>query len=172
MRKDRVALAWRPGDVAAMKLRYLPYDPAFVAHMRAGGGDAYGKPAERLVSDGGGVPCRSCLRDVPAGTEYLILAARPFPELQPYAETGPIFLCADACAPWAGRALPPILATSPDYLLKGYDSDHRIVYGTGRITPAGEIACYAGELLLRPEIAFVDVRSARNNCFQTRIVRA
>jgi len=29
----------------------------------------------------------------------------------------------------------------------------------------------AEDLLARPEIAFVDVRSARNNCFQARIRR-
>ena len=147
------------------------YDPDFVAHVRAGGGDAYGRPAERAVSDGVGVPCRACLRDVPAGAEYLILAARPFPEAQPYAETGPIFLCATSCTPWDGPGLPPTTKTSPDYLLKGYGPDHRIVYGTGRMVPAAEVAGYADALLAREGIAHVDVRSARNNCFLCRLTR-
>ena len=153
-------------------IRCLPYDPAFVGAARAGGPDAYGRPAERAVSDGAGNPCRSCLREVPEGEAMLILAARPFPEPQPYAEAGPIFLCAEPCEPWAGEGLPPILRTSPDYLLKGYSADHRIVYGTGRIMAAGEIADHAEEVLTRPQVAYVDVRSARNACFQTRIVRA
>ena len=102
----------------------------------------------------------------------LICAARPFPTLQPYAETGPIFLCADDCEAWSGQGVPPILQTSPDYLLKAYDDDNRIVYGTGKITAAAELADYAGELLLRDGVAYVDVGSARNNCFQTRIVTA
>lgn len=152
-------------------IRFLPYDAAFVGAVRAGGPDAHGHPAERAVSDGDGNPCRSCLHEVPPGHEMLILAARPFPELQPYAETGPIFLCADPCEPWAREGVPPILCASPDYLLKGYSAHHRIVYGTGRITPAGEVATYAEAVLSRPGIAYVDVRSARNNCFQTRIVR-
>ncbi len=153
-------------------IRCLPYDPAFVGAVRGGGPDAYGRPAERAVSDGTGNPCRSCLCCVPEGAAMLILAARPFPEPQPYAETGPIFLCADPCEPWTGEGLPPILRTSPDYLLKGYSADHRIVHGTGRIVAAGEVEGRAAEVLTRPEIAYVDVRSARNNCFQTRIVRA
>lgn len=153
-------------------IRCLPLDPAFVGAVRAGGPDAHGLPAERAVSDGDGTPCRSCLRDVPEGAGMLVLAARPFPEPQPYAETGPIFLCADPCEPWAGEGLPPILRTSPDYLLKGYSAAHRIVYGTGRIVPACDVAARADTVLSRPEIAYVDVRSARNNCFQTRIVRA
>ena len=153
-------------------IRCLPYDPAFVGAVRSGGPDAHGRPAERTVSDGEGNPCRSCLDDVPAGAAMLILAARPFPEPQPYAETGPIFLCADPCEPWRGEGLPPILRTSPDYLLKGYGRDDRIVYGTGRVVHPGGIEPYAETLMERPEIAYIDVRSARNNCFQTRIVRA
>ena len=153
-----------------MTMKFLPLDPEFVAAIRAGGPDAYGQSAERAVSDGEGVPCRSCLRDVPAGEDYLILAARPFPKAQPYAETGPIFLCARECDAWDGDGVPPILATSPDYLVKGYSSDHRIVYGTGRVTRAKDLAAYAAQLLSRTDIAHVDVRSARNNCYQTRAV--
>ncbi|MEL6169073.1 MAG: DUF1203 domain-containing protein [Pseudomonadota bacterium] len=153
-----------------MTLTVIPLDPDFVACVRAGGPDANGQPAEHEVSDGVGTPCRSCLRDVPAGEAMLVLAARPFPEPQPYAETGPIFLCETACTPWSGPGLPPILRTSPDYLLKGYSADHRIVYGTGKIIAKEEIADYAAALLSKQEIAFVDVRSARNNCFQARIV--
>ena len=148
----------------------LPTDR--VRAWRRGAPDANGQPPEQgAISDGAGVPCRHCLSTVPAGAGYLILAHRPFPALQPYAETGPIFVCAEDCARWQGPGLPPILATSPDYLLKGYGPDHRIRYGTGRIVPAGEVAAYAEALLADPTLAFVDVRSARNNCFQLRICR-
>ncbi len=155
-----------------MTLHFHPLDSEFTASVRAGGLDAYGQTAETSISTGTGVPCRCCLRDVPAEETYLILAARPFPSLQPYAETGPIFLCASDCAPWSETGLPPILTTSPDYLLKGYGADHRIVYGTGRVTPWTEIESYAATLLSRADVAYVDVRSARNNCFQTRITAA
>ena len=152
-------------------MRFLPYDRSFVNSVRAGGPDANGQPAERAVSDGAGTPCRSCLRDVPAGETYLVLAARPFPAPQPYAEVGPIFLCARECVPWSGPGVPPILATSPDYLVKGYGADHRIRYGTGAVVPAARIAEAVASRLADPTLAFVDVRSARNACFQTRAVR-
>lgn len=100
----------------------------------------------------------------------LICAARPFTTLQPYAETGPIFLCADACTPYADDGLPPVLQTSPDYLVKAYGPDARIVYGTGQITASEAIDSYAATLLSRAEITYVDARSARNNCFLTWIV--
>lgn len=138
--------------------------------LRAGGPDAYGQPAERTVSDGGGNPCRCCLRTVPQDAPMLICAYKPFAANQPYAETGPIFLCAEACSA-KGVELPEVLLTSPDYLLKAYSPDERIVYGTGQITAAADIASYARALLKRDDVAFVDVRSARNNCWQVRIKR-
>lgn len=154
-----------------MTVIFQPLDQSFVDQVRADGPDAYGQPAEHGVSDGAGFPCRSCLRDIPAGSPMLTLAACPFPAPQPFAETGPIYLCAKPCAPWQGPGVPPILTTSPDYLLKAYTADHRILYGTGQITTQDQIETYAAGLLSDPGIAYVDVRSARNNCFQTRITR-
>jgi hypothetical protein len=152
-----------------MRFTALPTD--MVRTWQAGGPDANGHTPERAVSDGHGNPCRHCLRDVPKGAPMLILAHRPFENLHPYAETGPIFLCADACEPGGGAELPPILSTSPDYLVKGYSSDERIVYGTGAVVPAVQISSYASKIFADPGIAFLHVRSARNNCYQARIDR-
>lgn len=154
-----------------MTLTYLPYNADEVASLRAGGADAYGNPAERAISSGVGTPCRNCLKNVPEGSEMLICAARPFPGLHPYAETGPVFFCADECTPHTGTDVPPILETSPDYLVKAYDRTDRIIYGTGQITPKAQVADYARQLFEQDTVAYVDVRSARNNCFLTRIVQ-
>lgn len=153
------------------KIKFLPLPSDKVNLLRNGGRDAYDCLPERIVSDGEGNPCRHCLDFVPKGAGMLILACRPFDKAQPYAETGPVFLCAEECEPWSGAGIPPML-DSPDYLLKGYTVDQRIRYGTGKIVARDEIAGYAARLLDRDEISFVDVRSARNNCFQVRIVRS
>lgn len=150
---------------------FHPYNPEFVCSVRNGGVDANGQIAERSVSDGFANPCRSCLNNIPAGSEMLILAARPFPKLQPYAETGPIFLCAKECSPWAGQDIPPDLLTSPDYLLRAYSADNLIIYGSGKIVTGSDLNEYALALLVDENVAYVDVRSARNNCFLTRITR-
>jgi len=155
--------------MAKSTVRGMPSDLA--RRYQSGGADAYGQPPERALSDGDGIPCRHCLRPVAAGQGYLILAYRPFAALQPYAETGPIFLCADPCDPWLGTGLPPAQRLSPDYLLKAYDARERIIYGTGRTVPQAEVLGYAATLLDRPEVRFVDLRSARNNCWQARITR-
>lgn len=155
-----------------MEIVFTGLATATVRAIKASGIDAYGNPLERARSDGAGIPCRHCLRMTPAGEDYLILAHRPFAGHNPYAETGPIFLCADDCAPAApGPDLPPILS-SPSYLLRGYCSDERIVYGTGRVVATGDIGACARRLLARRDVAFVDIRSASNTCFQCRVRRA
>ena len=75
-----------------MPIRFSALPTEQVRRLQRGGPDAYALPPERKLSDGDGVPCRHCLQNVPAGKSYLVLAYRPFPALQPYAETGPIFL--------------------------------------------------------------------------------
>ncbi len=155
-----------------MSLRYIPMPTDQAESLRQGGTDAYGNLPERQISDGDGVPCRHCLGNVEAGDAYLIFALRPFTSLQPYAETGPVFMHADECPAYHGRAQPPILTTSKDYLLRGYGSNERIVYGTGGVVPTEQLESRARALLAMPEVASVHVRSARNNCYQCRIESA
>ena len=147
----------------------LPTD--VVGAYQAGAPDANGMRPERAISDGEGNPCRHCLREIPEGAPMLILAHRPFPAPQPYAELGPIFLCANPCERWQGDALPPI-ATAPDYIVRGYTAADRIRYGTGAVVRTPDLPERARELLARDDIAYLHVRSARNNCYQFRIDRA
>jgi hypothetical protein len=170
----------KEANMRPQALKFSPYDVSFVHLVRAGGPDSYGNPAERVISDGGGNPCRSCLDEVPKGAQMLIVAARPFDKLQPYAETGPIFLCAD-CAPYnaleeedqkSGKGvLPPVLANRAEVLLKGYTKEQRIVYGTGKIVQQAGILAYCAQVFKDEQVAFIDARSAVNNCFTVRIIR-
>ena len=85
--------------------------------------------------------------------------------------TGPIFLCAQDCPPYAAHDLPPVLIGRKDALIKGYSADHRIVYGTGEIVPVDRLIATCETILMNAKVAFVDVRSSRNNCFTFRITR-
>jgi hypothetical protein len=155
------------GDI--MRYSALPTDT--VRALQSGGVDAYGHAPEHSISDGNGNPCRYCLRDIPKGAGMLILAHRPFQELHPYAETGPIFLCAAPCAQGGGTDIAEVLQTSPDYLVKGYSGDERIVYGTGATVPADQVTFHTNDIFQNPKVAYVHVRSARNNCYLLRIDR-
>lgn len=143
-----------------------------VRRLQAGGPDAYGLAPEQRISEGDGVPCRHCLQDVAVGEAYLILAHRPFPALQPYAETGPIFLHAEPCERAAESALvPDMLAKRESHLIKGYGADDRIVYGTGQVVASDNLAEATALILERADVAYVHVRSSKNNCFTCRVDR-
>lgn len=142
-----------------------------VRAYQSGQPDAHGQLPERVTSNGSGNPCRHCLRYIPEGAEMLILAHRPFPAAQPYAETGPIFLWADACTRHEGAAMPEVFTRSPDYLIKGYSDDDRIVYGTGVVVEKDRMMAQAEEILADPHVRYIHIRSARNNCYQARIER-
>ena len=155
-----------------MAIAFVPIPTEVVRAYQVGGPDAYGLTPERAVSDGDGVPCRHCFQYVRKGADYLVLAYRPFPAVQPYAKTGPIFLCAEACeAAEPGAELPAILS-SPHYILRGYAANDRIVYGTGRVVALGDLVAAAETLLAQDRIAYAHVRSAANNCFHLRVERA
>jgi hypothetical protein len=151
-------------------IQYVAITTTMARHYRSGGADANGQTPETHTSDGDGVPCRHCLQNVKAGEKYLILSHRPFPVPQPYAETGPIFLHADECVRYFRTdQLPEMFNESNEFILRGYSCQDRIVYGTGGVIRTGEISGRAGELLKRDDVAYVHMRSARNNCFQCRI---
>ncbi len=153
-----------------MPITFNPIPTAIVRACQAGGPDANGQVPERKPSDGAGNPCRHCLRSIPQGAEMLVLAHRPFPALQPDAELGPIFLCANACAAGGGEEVPEVL-DSPEYIVRGYGPDDRIVYGTGAVVSTGRLVAEAEARLADARVASVHVRSARNNCYQVRADR-
>jgi len=140
--------------------------------LQAGLPDAYGRAPERKISDGKGNPCRHCLGEIPAGSGMLVCAYRPFGDLQPYAETGPVFLCADPCERRADRPdLPPMLEGRAALLVRGYGADERIAYGTGKMVAGRDCMSQIAAMFADPAISFVHIRSASNNCYQARADR-
>ncbi|NTF07143.1 DUF1203 domain-containing protein [Agrobacterium rubi] len=139
--------------------------------IRHGALDANGQKPERSMASGS-LPCRVCLGQIKDGEAALLLAYRPFPNLQPFAETGPIFIHAEPCGGYTAQEILPPMLESPDYIVRGYSHADRIVYGTGAVTATDRIIARAKELLASDDIAYAHVRSARNNCYQCRIERA
>jgi Protein of unknown function (DUF1203) len=161
-----------PGVAAMNTLRYVALDTPAVAALQAGGPDANGQVPERQISDGDGNPCRHCLGNIAADRPMLVLAFRPFPAPQPFAEQGPIFLHAESCTRYnGGGAMPAIFDGVPDVIVRGYGPDDRIVYGTGQVVRMEHVEARAHDLLVRDDVAYLHVRSARNNCYQCRIER-
>jgi hypothetical protein len=157
-----------------MSIRIVALETELAKRLQNGGLDANGHKPERHIAEGGGMmPCRHCLTDIKRGEPYLILALRPFPAPQPYAEQGPIFLHADSCPRHPeSKDMPSMFLERKGYLVRGYGSDHRIVYGTGQIVAPAAMPKAAEEILGNTRVAYIHVRSASNNCYQCRIDRA
>ena len=155
------------------ELRICPIPTSIAASFWSGSTDAYGMQPERRVSDGKGIPCRHCLSEVSQGESYLTLAYCPFPESQPYAETGPIFLHASPCAMYSDtKTVPAMFLSGEPRIVRGYDSGNRIIYGTGKVVPPDNIMTYASDLLKNSSTHYIHIRSSNNNCFSFRIDRA
>ncbi|MEZ4331608.1 MAG: DUF1203 domain-containing protein [Myxococcota bacterium] len=149
-------------------IRGIPTDE--FERLRAGGPDAHGLPPLLRRAEGAANPCRHCLDLIRQGEPKLVLAHRPFPRPQPYAECGPIFLHATPCRRYEREALPEWFVFLEPAIVRGYDADDWILYETGRVVPgrALEGACHA--ILDDPRVAYVHVRS-KFNCFQCRVDR-
>lgn len=155
-----------------MTLKIIALDSERVKALRSGAADANGQPAERSVSDGDGNPCRHCLAEIEGGAPMLILAYRPFTTLQPYAELGPIFLCADECRRHAQHDGIPSLYRARKMLMRGYDCNERILYGSGQVIDMRDVEAQAQRLFERSDLAFIHLRSPDNNCYHFRLERA
>ena len=152
-------------------LRFLSIPTDIAEAYRNGKTDAHGKRPERQpASTGTGTPCRHCLRQVPADHPYLVLAHKPFKGSNPYCELGPIFLCAEQCDA-AAASFPDAILTAEQYIVRGYSSGERTLYGTGRVVATADIAAYCQQLLTDTNVDFVHIRSASNNCFLCRVER-
>ena len=154
-----------------MSLKYIALATDQVQRLRAGEPDANGQRPEVSVSDGDGNPCRHCLGEIEGSKSMLILAHRPFSAVQPYAELGPIFLCAEDCRrhPEAGGI--PGFYRNQDMLIRGYGYDERIIYGTGKVISMTALDEEARRLFAHSELSFIHVRSSTNNCYHFRIER-
>ena len=57
-------------------------------------------------------------------------------------------------------------------LIKGYDSEDRIIYATCQVVPCSELTTACNDILSSPETVYVHIRSATANCYQCRVERA
>jgi len=139
--------------------------------LRSGGPDANGQPALRRRAEGVANPCRHCLGLIVEGEEKLVLAWRPFPTRQPYAEVGPIFLHAVGCTRYAADTLPAWFDFMDPAIVRGYGADDWIRYDTGEVVRGPQIGEACRRILADATVAYVHVRS-KFNCFQCRVDRA
>ncbi len=132
--------------------------------------DANGQKPVEMISDGKSNPCRHCLGLIAKGDAMLLLAYRPFDALQPYAETGPVFLHVDACEHYDSNTMPAWFDHFDPAILRGYGENHFIRYDTGKAVPGKDLTSACQNILQDESVAYVHIRS-KFNCFQCRVDR-
>jgi len=152
-----------------LTVRGIPTEEA--DRLRRGGPDANGQPALWRKAEGVANPCRHCLSLIAEGEEKLVLSYRPFGSVQPYAETGPIFLHGAACTRYVGEALPGWFDFMDPAIVRGYGDDDWIRYDTGDVVRGAELGEACLRILSDETVAYVHIRS-KYNCFQCRVDRA
>jgi hypothetical protein len=146
-------------------------ETGYVDAIRHGGRDANGQAALSVTAQGAANPCRHCLGLIAEGEQKLVLAHRPFNELQPYAEVGPIFLHAQACERYDSDRLPAWFVYLQPAIIRGYGYDDWILYETGSVVDGGDLTRVCEEILGITSVAYVHIRS-KYSCFQCRVDRA
>jgi hypothetical protein len=154
----------------AMNLTVRGIPTVAFTRLRHGGPDANGQPALVRTAEGLANPCRHCLDLIAEGDEKLVLAWRPFDTVQPYAESGPIFLHRRACARYDADRLPDWFAFMDPAIVRGYDRDDWIRYDTGDVVRGPDLTVACERILADPTVAYAHVRS-KFNCFQCRVDR-
>jgi hypothetical protein len=152
-------------------LRVQGMRSAEVSRLREQGLDANHQAPIEMISDGKSNPCRHCLALIAKGDAMLLLAYRPFDELQPYAEVGPIFLHKEACTHYDSHAMPAWFDYFEPAIIRGYSEQHYIRYDTGQAIAGKELTSACQKILADASVAYVHVRS-KFNCFQCRVDRA
>lgn len=146
-------------------MRYLPIPNEIAAEARRTLLDRFGHP---LHIERNQAPCRSCLRISQEPEELILLSHQPLADTNPYAEVGPIFIHAHACAPYDSPDFPADFSER-ELVVRAYGHDGRIA--DAAIAPPGGAAGVAAEFLTNDRIAEVHVRHRSYTCFDFKIVR-
>ncbi|UYZ64367.1 DUF1203 domain-containing protein [Hymenobacter weizhouensis] len=154
--------------------RIVPVDAAWAARLRQTRQDDFGHPLKAVPATGRG-PCRVSLRPFTVGVDMRILAAySPFSQASPYAETGPIFISAEAVAPYTDvhRFPPKIKADKVHFPLSllGYSAAEHMVY-TEQVGDQDIDQRIEQVFATRPEVAFLHVRNSEACCFICKVER-
>jgi hypothetical protein len=149
----------------------IAIDPAYLADVRSSGTDGFGNDLSCQIAEGW-EPLRCCLRLAESGEPVAMISYSPHRRPSPWAEIGPVFIHARPCAGFDPRGgLPAELRTGPR-ILRCYRPEGSMNYEATVLVADGiDIEPTLSELLDRPDVVGVHVRSATAQCF-TYAVRA
>lgn len=143
---------------------------SYLDRIRAQGVDDFANPvvASRQRS---GAPLRCCLREATAGEAVALIAYRPSALGGPYAEIGPIFIHAQACAGYPDTGQYPQAFRHRQQVLRVYDADGNQIYDLNRIVDGHDAEKAIFELLARPQVSYLHSRNVLAGCYMFNVTR-
>lgn len=122
-----------------------------------------------IVDTATGYPCRHCLRWAQPGERVILFPFASIPPGQPYAESGPIFVHAEACPSYAATDEYPADFRS-HRVLRAYNAANDMIDAV--VVADDQPEPVIARLLQNPETAFLQARSVTRGCYTFRIERA
>jgi hypothetical protein len=144
--------------------------PREVAHAaRQARCDSFGN-ALTVLRDGQPHQCRCCLQLSLAGEGVILLAYRPFPSNQPYAEVGPIFVHEQDCYPYQDVSAYPPGFPRKAVVLRAYNDRDQIV--GAQAVAERRVEEVIKEMFEDEGTAYLHARNLGYGCYMFRIDRA
>jgi hypothetical protein len=146
--------------------------PDYLDRIRAAGQDDFGNPIEITIDEDGGSPLRCCLQPAAPGTRIALIAYCPSARPGPYAETGPVFIHADACPGYATPGqYPEGYRTWRPMIFRPYHDDGRMAYPALAKVRADEAEEAIARIFADPSIEVIHARNIYAGCFMFAIHR-
>jgi len=140
-----------------------------LAELRGRNRDDLDNPIESEVAEGG-EPLRCCLRRAQPGEPISVVSYSPFTTRSQWTEVGPVFVHSAECGGYpTPQQLPDELRTGPR-VLRTYHADGSLDYDDITLAPEGaDLEPLLRELLSRPQVAHVHVRTVLPQCFHYEV---
>ncbi len=155
--------------IATLRYSIRPIPTSLATRVRETLTDDFGNALTVWESDSP-APCRHCLRVAAAGERLIVFAYRPFDGGGPYAEVGPVFIHADACAAYGDHQLFPQDFVQRLLTMRGYNE--RGTIETAELSQPGDPEASLERLFSHERVRFVHVRNPAWGCFDFRVDRA
>lgn len=148
-------------------------DPAHLDRVRSAGTDGFGNTLSSFTASGEGEPLRCCLRYARPTELIALISYAAFDHPSVWREVGPVYVHATRCAgPVATDRLPVGLDRGPR-VLRTYREDDTMNYDHITVVLDDiDLAPLVDDLLTRPGVATVHVRTLAPQCFLYAVTRS
>ena len=164
----RSATAPYGGGMKQNSFRVVALDTAIAETARRRAAEGAADHQRSIVHAERSAPCRHCLRWAQPGESVVLF---PFPAIaahRPYAESGPIFVHAEACPRYATPAEFPA-DLRQNRVARAYNRNDEIVAAE---LAGDDLEATAERLLADEAVEFLHVRSASHGCYTFKVERA